>query len=214
MKSTANIQDEITELFQRHYTRLLYHVRRHLRHDEMAGEIPKGALDPRDIVDEAARRTIAKAEQKPPKADWLVWLFHLIHEELHRQRRILKEKQEREIPIERRMTLPEFKSLHPLEEIVVKNMEPQVIRKEDVLPNPEVTAPDEIVAAKDLLETLQNTIQDLPQPEREVFELYFVQGFQPEEISMITRKPVDQVQRAIAALRRRLPKDILEELSE
>ena len=214
MKGTdTKTAEEINQLFQEHYNRLLYHVRRHIRHDEMAGGIPEGALDPRDIVDEAARQAIANADQKPPGTDWVVWLFHLLHQELNRQRRLLKEKREREIPIERRTILPEDKRLEPLEEIVVKEMEPEIVRNEDVLPNPEVTPPDEIAAEKDLLETLQTTIQNWPRPEREIFELYFLEGFEPEEISRITGQPVDQVQRTIAAVRQRLPEDIREELA-
>lgn len=208
-----NLQDIIREFFQQHYNRLLYHARRHIRHEELTGEIPAGALDARDIVDEVARQAEAKASRKPKKVHWLVWLFHLLHEELRRQRERLKEEQAEAIPTEKRATLPELKpkALQPMEQMVEKVIEPQILHKEDVIPNPEAVPPDRVLEEKELLEELQDALQSWPRPEREIFELYFVQGFEPDEIAQITGQPLKQVKDTLATVQARLRQELLQE---
>ena len=208
-----NLQDVIREFFQQNYHRLLRHARRHIRHEEMTGDIPAGALNARDIVDEVARQAEANVRRKPKKMSWLVWLFHLLHEELRRQRERLKQEQAEAIPTEKRTTLPELKpkALQPLEQMVEKVIEPQVIRTEDVIPNPEAVRPDRFLEEKELLEQLQGAVQSWPRPEREAFELYFVQGFEPDEIARITGQPLKRVKDTLATVQARLRQELLQE---
>jgi RNA polymerase sigma factor (sigma-70 family) len=182
------------------YYHLVYHARRHLRHWELAEEIPRGALDPRDIVDEVVRQAEIQASRGPKRMHGRVWLFRLLHDELRRQVRRLKQQLAQAIPTEKRITLPELepKTLQPLEQMVEKVIEPQILRAEDVIPDPEAVPPDRFLAEKELLQQLQAVIQNWPEREREVFELYFVQGFEPEEIARITGQPLNKVKRTVA----------------
>jgi len=56
------LKDVVGELFQQHYSRLVRHARRHIRHDELTGDLPQGAVEAREIVDEVGRKVLAKAE--------------------------------------------------------------------------------------------------------------------------------------------------------
>jgi RNA polymerase sigma factor (sigma-70 family) len=182
------------------YYHLVYHARRHLRHWELAEEIPRGALDARDIVDEVVRQAEIQASRKPKRMNGRVWLFHLLHDELRRQLRRLKQEHTQAIPTEKRITLPELeaKTLQPLEQMVEKVIEPQILRAQDVIPDPDAVPPDRFVAEKELLQQLQAAIQSWPEREREVFELYFVRRFEPEEIAQITGQPLNKVKRTVA----------------
>jgi ribosomal subunit interface protein len=208
-----NFQDVIRKFVRHHYQRLLHHARRDIRHDEMTADLPTGALDSRDVVDEVARHAEASANRKPDRMSWRVWIYHLLHEELRRQRRIFKQKQVEEIPTEKRTTIPELKmnALHPMEQMVEKVMEPQVIHIEDIISNPEAVPPDELVEEKELLEQLQDAVQNWPRLERDVFELYFVQGFEAEEIAQVTGQPLKKVKDTIAIVQSRLRHEMLEE---
>jgi ribosomal subunit interface protein len=196
-----------------HYSRLLHHARRDIRHDELTGDLPMGAIDPRDIVDEVARQAEKNPERKPANVSWRVWIFHFLHEHLCRWRRLYKHKQAEDIPTEKRTTLPELKlkALQPLEQMVEKVMEPQIIRIEDVVPDPEAVPPDRFVEEKELLEELQHAIQSWPRAEREVFELYFVQGFESEEIARITGQPPKKVKDIVARVQEHVREQLLEE---
>jgi RNA polymerase sigma factor (sigma-70 family) len=209
------LEDVIREFFQQHYTRLVRHARRHIRHDELAGDIPKGALDACDIVDEVARQAVAKAGRKPEKLNWLFWFYHLIHEELRRQRRVFKQKRIEEFSLDETKILPEdaekaggYDAEQPLD-IIERELEPPVVRAEGLVPDPRAVPPDKIVAQKDLLEQLQHDLRNWPRPEREVFELYFVEGLEPEEIAIVTRQPLTTVRENIASIQRRLREEML-----
>jgi len=208
-----NFQQVIRKFVRHHYQRLLHHARRDIRHDELMGDLPTGALDPRDVVDEVARQAEASANRKPERVSWRVWIYHLLHEELRRQRRMFKQKQVEEIPTEKQTTIPELKmkALQPMEQMVEKVMEPQVIHIEDIVSNPDAVPPDELVEEKELLEELQDAVQSWPRPERDVFELYFVQGFEPEEIAQVTGQPLKKVKDTIATVQSHLRDEMLEE---
>jgi RNA polymerase sigma factor (sigma-70 family) len=210
-------EDVIREFFQSHYTKLLRHAGHHIRHDELAGDIPKGALDARDIVDEVARQAEAKAGAKPRQMKWLVWIYHLMHQELSRQRRALKQKMIEEVSLEERKKLPEdsekaagYDAEKPLD-IIEEELEPSVVQRRDLVPDTRIEPPDEILARKDALEQLQRDMRNWPRPEREVYELYFVEGLEPEEIAMVTRQPLKKVQENIAFIQQRLREEMLQE---
>ncbi len=84
-------KEVVRELFQQHEKEFLRHVRRHILQDELAGELPKGAVNPREVLNEVARRAEAKADKGPKRGSWLTWFYHLIHQELKRQRWRLKQ---------------------------------------------------------------------------------------------------------------------------
>ena len=209
------LEDVVRDFFKQHYTRLLRHARHHIRHDELAGNIPKGALDARDIVDEAARRAVANTAQRSKGMSWLVWFYHLIHEELKRQRRLSKQKKAGEISIDETRALPEdaekaagYDAEQPLD-IIEEELEPPVVRTEALLPDPKAVPPDQTLAQKDLLELLQHNMQNWPRQEREVFELYFVEGLEPDEIAMVTSQPLKAVRDNLASVQHRLREEMM-----
>jgi RNA polymerase sigma factor (sigma-70 family) len=183
----------------------------------MAGDIPKGALDARDIVDEAARQALTQASRKPHKMNWLVWFYFLIHAELRRQRRALKQAKAEVVSLEELKVLPDdaekasgYDAERPLD-IIEQELEPPVVKTEGLLPDLHAVPPDEIAAEKDLLEHLQTAVQSWPRAEREIFELYFIEGFDPDEIAMVTRQTLKIVQENISSIQNRLREEVLEQ---
>jgi ribosomal subunit interface protein len=199
-------EEIVRDLFQRHYRELLRHARRDIRHDELAGDIPANVLDAREIVDEVARRAMTKAAERPKGVGWMVWFYHLIHQELKRQRHLLKDKQAKEVSTEAGTTLPEKseQALQPLEQLVEKSLDPEVFRTEDIVPSSDAVPPDEMLAQKEALEQSQHEMQHWPRAEREVFELYYIEGLEPEEIAMVTRQPFKHVKETLGVLQQRL----------
>jgi ribosomal subunit interface protein len=75
--------------------------------------------------------------------------------------------------------------------------------KTPVEPVTEAT-PDAEVARKDWLEYLQHASKNWPADERAVFELYFVEGFEPEEVAMLLKRSRKEVDLLIGAVQTRL----------
>jgi ribosomal subunit interface protein len=184
-----NYQDMVRDLFRQHYKELLRDIRRHIRQDELAGDLAPNSLDAREILDEVGRRTIAEAATGPKRVRWSLWFHHLIHRELIRRRRLMKLKANGAAPS--RTETSSERALHGNG----SGVSPQ---------------PDEFVPAKDALLQLEQDMRDWPREERDIFELYFVEGLEPEEIAMVTQQGVKTVQENLASVQQRLRDHVME----
>jgi ribosomal subunit interface protein len=212
-----NLSDVIRELLAAHYKRLLRYVRRQLWHDITAGEIPRDAMDPRAVVDEVARRALAEPRKKPARMEYLLWFYVLARQELARRRKALKAAAGTTVPLEAPRFLPEdlaiaegYDAEQPLD-IIEREIEPPVAETKDLLPDTRVETPDQAAARRELLAELRRVASTWPQPDREVFELYYVEGFEPDEVAMILGAPAKRVREAIAAIQQRLRAAALEQ---
>jgi ribosomal subunit interface protein len=184
-------KDVVRELFQEHYKEFLRHARRHILQDELAGDLPKDAINARDVLNEVARRAEAKADKGPKRGSWLAWFYGLIHQELKRQRRLLKQKKRKQ----------DGKTKTSREDTKVTARQAPTDRDE--------VPPAEIAARRDVVAQLEQDMRNWPRPEREVFELYYVEGFDPEEIAMVTKQPLKRVRENLGAIQRRLRSEML-----
>lgn len=209
-------EDVAREFIKQHYSRLVRHARRHIRTDELAGEIPKGFIDAEAVVDEAVATAITQKDKKPKNMNWLLWLYKHIHEELLRRRKELSTREKSEVSVEETVvekdedeTLAGYDVEQPLN-IIKEKIEPPVARVGELIADTREPAPDKIVETKELLEQLQAAIQTWERVERDVFELYFVEGFEPFEIAMILRMPTNKVQRIISELQNKIRSHLID----
>jgi ribosomal subunit interface protein len=210
-----NLTDVIRELLESHYPRLLRYVRRQLWHDVTGGDVPRDAIDARAVVDEAARRALVEPHKKPERMNFLLWLYVLARHELARRRKALRTQAEEVVPLETPRFLPDdlamvegYDAEQPLD-IIERQLEPPVAETKDLLPDPQSESPDRVVERRDLLAELRRLASRWPKPEREVFELHFVEGFEPDEVAMIVAQPVAQVRETIASLQQKLRTEAL-----
>jgi ribosomal subunit interface protein len=209
-----SLGDVIRELLASHHARLLRYVRRHLWHAVTARELPANAIDPRAVVDEVARRALAAPERKPDKLSYLLWLYVLARQELARRRKALQAQAEETVSLEKVQALEDdgaeaegYDAEQPLD-IIERELEPPVVPTGDVLPDPAAVSPAEIVSRRELLAELRRTANAWPRPEREVFELHFVEGFEPDEVAMILGQPVASVRKLIEAVQQRVRTEV------
>ena len=202
-----NLGDVIRALMEQNYARMLRYVRRHLWHEAHLEKIPPGAIDARAVVDEVARQALAAPEKKPAELGFLLWLYMLARRELARRCRALQEQARETVSLEEPHVLPEdaevaagYEPEQPLD-IVEQVLEPPVAETKDLVPDPRTAPPDEVVAQKELLEQVQNTANTWPKPEREAFELYFVEGFEPAEIAMVLGVSVKEAEGLLSGIR-------------
>jgi RNA polymerase sigma factor (sigma-70 family) len=184
-------QDMVGELFRQHYKELLRHVRRHIRQDELAGDLAPNDLDPREVVEEVGRRALAQAAEGPKGTSWLLWLYHVIHRELKRRRRLMKQNNGGGVAHHRTERVSESS-----------------VRADQTGVSSEL---DKFVPRKDALLQLEQDMRSWPREEREVFELYFVEGLEPEEIAMVTQQALKSVQQNLASVQQRLRDQVMEQ---
>ena len=204
------LADTVSALLQAEYSRLLSYVRRQLRRDELAGDIPRSAIDARGVVDEVARQALAAPERKPADASYGLWLYRLARRELSAGVNDLRRQSRETVPLEEQRVLPEeaeraegYEPEQPLD-IIEEKLEPPVVETKELLPDPHTLPPDEELAQRDWIEFLQRMSAEWPKVERDVFALHFLEGFDAGEVAMIEGLKPRDAERLIGQLQLRL----------
>jgi hypothetical protein len=130
-------------------------------------------------------------DRKFPSLRWLLWLYHLIDRELKRRQPLIKRNMTEEVSRPGRQTLSE-----------------NAVRPETVDASP---LAGQFVPKKDALLQVEQDMRNWPREERQVFELYFVEGLEPEEIAMVTQQSLKTVQKNLAAVQQRLRERVMEQ---
>jgi ribosomal subunit interface protein len=210
-----NEGDVIRALIEQHHAELLRYVRRHLWHEVRLGNVPAGAIDAPAVVDEAVRQALAAPENKPAEFGFLLWFYGLARQELTRRCKTLQAQARETVALEEPRVLPEdaeaaagYEPEQPLD-IVEEMLEPPVVETKDLIPDPRTAPPDELATHKELLEEVQRTVNGWPKPEREAFELHFVEGLEPDEVAMVLGLTTQAANDLLAGIRSRLRDTLL-----
>lgn len=209
--------DLLRALLQQHHARLLRYVRRQLWHETIAGQVPPHAIDARAVVDEVARQALAAPEKKPDKSSYLVWLYALARRELMRRRRALQTQAAQTVALETPQSIPDeaevaagYDPEQPLD-IIEQQLQPPLAQVEALVPDQRGPSPAEAVGNRELLAQTRKLASTWPRTEREVFELYFVEGFDPDEVAMILGRPTKAVEQTIQNIQSRLRAAVTEQ---
>lgn len=205
-----DVRAVVVDFLKRHYRRMVEHVRRHVRHDEYSGELPPHAVDPRGVADAVVRHVLQRWHEKPANVGWLVWIFRLLHEELRRRRRMFQRARMERVSIDQETERPDKDDLasgydaeQPLD-IIVREFEPVLTELRELVPDPFSPSPEVAVERRELLEAVQHLVQTWSRPERDVFELYFVEGFSVPEVSLVTGLESRRVKELVNAIQERI----------
>ena len=209
--------DVVHDLLKQHGHRLLRYVRRNLWHVVTTSELPAGAIDARAVVDEVARRALTAPEKKPAHLSYLIWLYMLAWQEIARRRRGLRRQAQETLSLGTPQILNDDAAAvagcdpeQPLD-IIEMGLEPPVAKTKNLLPDMRAEPPDVVVGRQELLAQIRKTANCWSNPEREVFELYFVEGFEPEEVAVVVGQQVSQVRELITHIQRRLRTEVLDQ---
>ncbi len=204
------LADSVSALLQEEHSRLVSYIRRQLRRDELAGEIVRGVIDPRAVVDEIARQALSAPERKPVDASYRLWLYKLARRELSSRLRTFRQQSRETVPLEEPRVLADeagrtegYEPEHPLN-IIEEKLEPPVVETKDLLADPNTLPPDEELAQRDWIEFLQRASATWPKVERDVFALHFLEGFEVGEVAMIESLKPREAEQLIRQIQSRL----------
>ena len=208
MESGAGPQsqvDIVADLLAAHDEHLLAHARRGVRMAELSGELPRGAVEARDIVDEAARICLLHPEEKPDELTHEQWFYRLIRDELVRHRRQLAQEQlfRTEPRGEPQGSLEDeaegYDAEQPLD-LITREIEPEEDLPEERIADPALVPPDAAIAGKELVEWFQQEVKCWPASEQEAFELYYLVGLDAGEIAMIRQERKEGTEALLAEI--------------
>ncbi|HUA67636.1 MAG TPA: hypothetical protein VMA13_03735 [Candidatus Saccharimonadales bacterium] len=148
---------------------------------------------------------------------YLLWLYVLARQEIARHCKEFKTWAKETISLEAPKIIEDdaeaaagYDPEQPLD-IIENELEPPLAETKELLPDTRVESPDEIAARHDLLAQMRKTANTWPKAECDVFELYFVEGFEPEEIAMIMGRSSNSMREIIELLQKRLRTEVLEQ---
>jgi RNA polymerase sigma factor (sigma-70 family) len=201
LEGPRSLAETLAEMIRRYHGRLLYHVQRELHRVQADGEIPKGAIRAEAVVDEVVRQALSAPDSKPDDLSYHMWLYSLVRRELKRRYRRLRVDGERNIPIEETTFLVDDEEIvqgydaeRPLS-IIEERLQPALVARGDLMPDAHAEAPDAVAAEHDLIDYLHGVTAAWPEKERAVFDLHFLEGFDPDEVAMLEGlKPAQTVE--------------------
>lgn len=206
----AGLGDVLRDLLAHNHARLLQHVKLQLSHAGENGDRLERIIDPRAVVDEVARRALADPESKPARLSHLLWLYTLARQEVARRRRLLKTQEAESVSLESLRKLPGiddeeegYDAEQPLDLIERQEASTRATMRE-LTPDEHAVSPADSAVSHDLLDEARRLAGDWTRPEREIFELHFVDGFEPREIATVTRRTLRRVREIIGELHARL----------
>jgi ribosomal subunit interface protein len=199
----------VAALAASHHQHLLGHARRGLRMAELTGDVAEGAIDARDIVDEALRSCLAEPMRKPVELNYEEWFYCLVGEELNREvREFQEETRRRGVSPAETLGRSAHDGTGPAAGALLQSITPETEPEEGLLeeriPDPTVIAPGLEVAGRELVGILQDEIKKWPASEREIFELHYLVGFDDTEIAAIRRHTKEDIAALIQKIQLRL----------
>ena len=208
-----NDAEVVASLIAAHDEKLLAHARRVLHMAELTGDIPTGAIDARDSVNEVVRICLAALEKKPSDLTYEEWFYRLVGEETDRQiREFAEETRLRISPTEeipQSKTDTDYEAKSPFQ-LVANEITPDEDLPEERIPDPTVIPPNAEVSGHELVKILDQEVKTWPPAERDIFELHYLVGFDEAEISSIRSHKIEEVDALLRKIQLRL-RDFLRE---
>jgi ribosomal subunit interface protein len=210
--------DLVRKMIEAHHGRLTYYVGRLIWRAKLAGMIPPGSVDAAAVVDEVAREDCLQAEEKPKELSYRLWFYSLARQDYERRLEELRDQQRNTISLESTVAFPEETNRVDGQDTELplsaaqEHWSPAPGQLADALPDVRNLPPDLAASEHDLIDHLQKVSHHWPPRERSIFELYFIEGFEPDEVAMMEGVKTAEITKLIPLVQARLRSALMEEL--
>jgi len=203
MQTPKVCSDDVRGYVNANLGRLERFVERELYFRENAGEILPGSVSREEVVDEAIARALGDSGEKPERLALEPWLYHLAIRSLN------------EIALPAHGDLSEVhlqESTQPRNLRVSDEAELQFhqsdenFAEETVIADRRIATPEDIASSDEIVRLVQFALAGVSRHEREAFLLHALEGFSVEEVSVISGRSTEQVQKSIVDTRAHLRK--------
>jgi DNA-directed RNA polymerase specialized sigma24 family protein/ribosome-associated translation inhibitor RaiA len=200
--STVSDQD-ITTYINANITALYRFVERELRYRENIGLLRREQLSPEEVVDEAVATALSNGGEKPDQFALEPWLYRLAIRALGE----LASRSREEVPSVPLDHAYRQTDVHNQDELQMQFHQPdEAVVNRDLIADAGASTPEASAASEEMISLVEASLLGAKREDREAFLLYAVEGFTPEEIAVISDRPVEQVRVSIASAREYLRK--------
>ncbi|MGB9105091.1 MAG: sigma factor-like helix-turn-helix DNA-binding protein [Terriglobales bacterium] len=199
--------EDVRSFINANFTLLFRFVERELRYRENLGLIRRDQVSPEEVVDEAVANALDNGEDKPELVSLEPWLYRLARRAID-QLASRNGEQVPQVPLDHAYRQTD---VHDADELQMQFHQPdEAVNNEDVIADVRVSTPEASAASDEMITLVEYALLGAKPEGREAFLLYAVEGFTPDEIAVITSRPVDEVRTSIAGAREHLRKSLVD----
>ncbi|MGH9338776.1 MAG: HPF/RaiA family ribosome-associated protein [Acidobacteriota bacterium] len=197
------VNNEIRELesaINQNLDKIENYIRREIYHRMIVENLPPGLLQVQAVVDEVFLKASSMVATKPENLAIEQWMFQIARDTLEARISSLEDSRE-DSHIEDSPRAPERWD----DELLNFHQPDEVLHLEDLLRDSSSTNPEELLAREETEELLHKAVAHLPRTVRESFVLFVLEGFNSDEVAMMTgrstEKVIEEVEKARSILR-------------
>ncbi len=195
--------DDVRSFVNANLARLDRFVEREIYFREVQDLIATGSVSKDEVIDEAIASALTDGQEKPEKFALEPWLYRQALRALDELSRT-EESNGNAVHLEDSARSPNVKGSDEPE--LQFHQPDESITGATVIPDARVATPEQILASDELLRLIASSLRDLGEGPREAFILHAIEGFNVEEIVVITGLSSDQVLAFVSAARDHLRK--------
>jgi RNA polymerase sigma factor (sigma-70 family) len=180
-----------------HLGRLLGYARIELSAQEALGNLPRGDVQPEDVVDAALLDALANADEAPAEG-FYPWLRGFVRRAIDREVAAARPRR-RQRSVDGPLRPEHLEDEGPPRQLL------------EVLPDPKAPVPEEVVEGREFQRALVDLLGQLPGDSREAFLLHVRDGLSIDEVAAVEGIPSAEVRRRIRRTREFLRARLAEE---
>ena len=193
-------EQDITNYVNANLQRLNRFVERELRFRENAGSLQRDQVSPEEVVDEVVANALGDGQERPERVALEPWLYRLairaIHDITHRNGDDVIG-----IPLDH-SARPDHNTQEGSDENQLQFHQPdEALTNRDLIADSRTASPEASVYSEEMITLVEAALLKAKHEDREAFLLFTVEGFTPEEISVISDRPVEAVRKSVTSAR-------------
>lgn len=197
--------EDITSYVNANLNRLFLFVEREILYRENTGALQRDQVSAEEVVDEVIANALSDSNHRPEKVTLEPWLYRLamraIDDIAHRNG-----EQVFSVPLEQ-AARQESRIQQGSDETFLQFHQPdEAVANQDLIADSRTATPEASVYTEEMVTMVEAALLKAKPQDREAFLLYVVEGFTPDEIAVISDRPVDQVRKSVVSAREYLRK--------
>ncbi len=197
--------DDITGYVNANLNRLFLFIEREILYRENSGALRRDQVLPEEVVDEVIANALSDSNHRPEKVSLEPWLYRLAM-------RAIDDLATRNgepvlaIPLDQAAQKDKHAPYGTDESQLQFHQPDEAVANRDLIADLRTSTPEATVYTEEMIDLVEAALLKARPQDREAFLLYVVQGFTPDEIAVISERPVDQVRKSVVSAREYLRK--------
>ncbi len=193
-RTPEELHEVYLDFVEKNFGRFYNFAFREIRNRIYQGRLKPGEVQVRDVLDEAVVKVWDEVPGKFDEKQIRKKIYRKIVDIVDRR---VRERKLFAVPLERKVEIRDLDT-----ELYEFYQPDDIVRLEDVVPDPNAEEPEEWFEEEKIEETVDRVISLLPNRWRQALQLVEMEDFSPEEVSMIQEVPVETVKEEVELAKR------------